>query len=109
MLPAISRLRLIWQSPTSTVTMPAEDWFSSTLAYADVGIAMGGSRTDIAMEAADITVTGDDPLMIPAVLRLAHRTMQTIRQNFAAAVGVNTLGLVLASTGVLPVAGGVAA
>ena len=73
------------------------------LAYADVGIAMGGSRTDIAMEAADITVTGDDPLMIPAVLRLAHRTMQTIRQNFAAAVGVNTLGLVLASTGVLPV------
>ena len=73
------------------------------LAYADVGIAMGGSRTDIAMEAADITVTGDDPLMIPAVIHLANRTMQTIRQNFAAAVGVNTLGLVLSSIGVLPV------
>ena len=73
------------------------------LAYADVGIAMGGTRTDIAMEAADITVTGDDPLMIPAVIHLANRTMQTIRQNFAAAVGVNTLGLVLASIGVLPV------
>ncbi len=73
------------------------------LAYADVGIAMGGTRTDIAMEAADITVTGDDPLMIPAVIHLADRTMQTIRQNFAAAVGVNTLGIVLASIGVLPV------
>ena len=73
------------------------------LAYADVGIAMGGTRTDIAMEAADITVTGDDPLMIPAVIHLANRTMQTIRQNFAAAVGVNTLGIVLASIGVLPV------
>jgi cation-transporting P-type ATPase C len=73
------------------------------LAYADVGIAMGGTRTDIAMEAADITVTGDDPLMIPAVIHLARRTMQTIRQNFAAAVGVNTVGLVLASIGVLPV------
>ena len=57
------------------------------LAYADVGIAMGGTRTDIAMEAADITVTGDDPLMIPAVIDLANRTMRTIRQNFAAAVG----------------------
>jgi cation-transporting P-type ATPase C len=73
------------------------------LAYADVGIAMGGTRTDIAMEAADITVAGDDPLMIPAVIHLASRTMQTVRQNFAAAVGVNTLGLVLASIGVLPV------
>lgn len=73
------------------------------LAYADVGIAMGGSRTDIAMEAADITVTGDDPLMIPAVIHLATRTMRNIRQNFAAAVGVNTLGIVLASIGVLPV------
>ncbi|MGO9109523.1 MAG: heavy metal translocating P-type ATPase [Thermoguttaceae bacterium] len=73
------------------------------LAYADVGIAMGGTRTDIAMEAADITVTGDDPLMIPAVIHLANRTMQTIRQNFAAAVGVNTVGIVLASIGVLPV------
>ncbi len=73
------------------------------LAYADVGIAMGGTRTDIAMEAADITVTGDDPLMIPAVIHLARRTMLTVRQNFAAAVGVNTLGIVLASIGVLPV------
>ncbi len=73
------------------------------LAYADVGIAMGGARTDIAMEAADITLTGDDPLMIPAVIRLAAKTMGTVRQNFAAAIGVNTLGIVLASVGVLPV------
>jgi cation-transporting P-type ATPase C len=41
--------------------------------------------------------------MIPAVIHLANRTMQTIRQNFAAAVGVNTLGLILSSIGVLPV------
>jgi len=73
------------------------------LAYADVGIAMGGARTDIAMEAADITLTGDDPLMIPAVIRLAAKTMGVVRQNFAAAIGVNTLGIVLASVGVLPV------
>ena len=73
------------------------------LAYADVGIAMGGARTDIAMEAADITLTGDDPLMIPAVMRLARKTMGIIRQNFVAAIGVNTLGIVLASVGVLPV------
>ena len=73
------------------------------LAYADVGIAMGGTRTDIAMEAADITIAGDDPLMIPAVIRLAQHTMGIIRQNFFTAIGVNTLGLVLASAGYLPV------
>jgi manganese/zinc-transporting P-type ATPase C len=73
------------------------------LAYADVGIAMGGTRTDIAMEAADITVTGDDPLMIPAVVHLANKTMNTVRQNFMTAIGVNSLGIVLAAVGVLPV------
>ncbi len=72
------------------------------LAYADVGIAMGGSRTDIAMEASDITITGDDPLMIPAIIRLARQTMRTVRQNFAIAVGVNTIGLLLGAMGVLP-------
>ncbi len=73
------------------------------LAYADVGIAMGGTRTDIAMEAADITITADEPLMIPAVVHLANKTMKTIRQNFSTAIGVNSLGIVLAAVGVLPV------
>lgn len=73
------------------------------LAYADIGIALGGSRTDIAMEAADITITGDDPLMIPTVVQLSRKTMRVVKENFATAIGVNTLGLVLASLGVLPV------
>ena len=73
------------------------------LAYADVGIAMGGTRTDIAMEASDITITGDEPLLIPAVIRLARKTMAVVRQNFAISIGVNSAGLVLASMGILPV------
>ncbi len=73
------------------------------LAYADVGIAMGTARTDVAMEAADITITGDDPLMIPSVVRLSQKTMGIVRQNFATAITVNTLGLMLGSVGVLPV------
>jgi cation-transporting P-type ATPase C len=73
------------------------------LAYADVGIAMGGTRTDIAMEAADITVTGDNPLMIPAVVHLANKTMRVVRQNFLTAIGINSLGILLSAVGVLPV------
>jgi len=66
------------------------------LAYADIGVAMGGTRTDI-------TIAGDDPLMIPAVINLAGKTMAVVRENFAVAIGVNSMGLVLASLGVLPV------
>jgi cation-transporting P-type ATPase C len=73
------------------------------LAYADIGIAMGGTRTDIAIEASDITIAGDNPLMIPAVIRLAKRTMGIIRQNFGISLVVNSAGLVLSSMGVLPV------
>ncbi len=73
------------------------------LAYANVGIATGTTRTDVAMEAADITIAGDDPLLIPGVIRLGHRTMDVIRQNFGIAIGVNTVGLILSGMGVLPV------
>ena len=71
------------------------------LAHADVGIAMGTTRTDLAMEAADIVIAADDALMLPAAVELAQKTMGIIRQNFATAIGVNTVGLVLGSIGVL--------
>jgi cation-transporting P-type ATPase C len=73
------------------------------LAYADVGVAMGGTRTDIAMEAADITITHDDPLLIPGVIGMAKHTMGIVKQNFAAAIGVNSVGLILSTLGYLPV------
>ncbi len=81
---------------------------AAALACADVGIAMGGTRTDIAMEAADITITSDDPLMIPAAIRLSQKTMGIVKQNFATAIGVNTTALVLASLGRMPVVWGAA-
>jgi cation-transporting P-type ATPase C len=55
------------------------------------------------MEAADITITGDNPLMIPAAIKLSQKTMDIVKQNFAAAIGINSIGLLLASLGILPV------
>ena len=46
---------------------------------------------------------GDDPLLIPGVIRLGKKTMDIIRQNFGISIGVNTVGLVLSAMGVLPV------
>jgi cation-transporting P-type ATPase C len=76
------------------------------LAYADVGIAIGGTRTDVAMEASDITIAADEPLLIPGVVNLAKTTMRVVRQNFAISVVINTAGLLLSSMGVLPVVWG---
>lgn len=42
------------------------------LSYANVGVALGSTRTDVAMEAADITITSDDPLLVPGVVGLAQ-------------------------------------
>ncbi len=72
------------------------------LSYANVGIALGSSRTDIAMEAADVTITSDDPLLIPGVIGLAKNTVKIIKQNFGMAIGINSFALVLGATGLLP-------
>lgn len=73
------------------------------LAYADVGIALGKTRTDVAMEASDITISGDNALMLPGIYGLSKYTMDVVRQNLFAAVGINTLGLVLGALGTIPV------
>lgn len=72
------------------------------LSYANVGVALGSTRTDVAMEAADITITSDDPLLVPGVVGLAQKTVKTIKGNFAMAIGMNSFALVLGATGILP-------
>ena len=73
------------------------------LAYADVGIAMGNTRTDVAIESASVTITNDDPLLIPSAVQMSRKTMQIIKQNFAMVIGVNTLGIMLSGMGLIPV------
>jgi len=73
------------------------------LAYADVGVSLGRGSTEISIETADIAINSDNPLLLTGIIGLSQKTMGIIRQNFAAAIGVNTVGLMLASMGILPV------
>jgi cation-transporting P-type ATPase C len=71
------------------------------LAAADLGIAMGTAGTDVAVEAADIALAGDDLRQIPGVIRLGRHTLDVIHVNYAAAIGVNALGIGLSAFGLM--------
>ena len=76
------------------------------LKRADVGIAMGGIGSDIAVEAADIALVDDRIAELPHLLALSKRMMRTIRINLSFSMGLNFLAIAPAITGVLgPVAG----
>ncbi len=66
------------------------------LALADVGIAMGGIGSAAALEAADAVIMGDSLTKLPAVIRIARRTVAIVRQNILFSLGVK-LAIVLLS------------
>jgi len=78
------------------------------LAAADIGIAMGGG-TDVAMQAAGITLMRGDPRLVPAALEISRKTYAKIRQNLFWAFIYNLIGIPLAAFGMLnPVLAGAA-
>lgn len=72
------------------------------LSSADVGLAMGKAGTDIAIEAANIVLIGDDISKVPKIIETGKRTTRLIRQNILIAMTINVLGVVLAASGYIP-------
>ena len=72
---------------------------AAALAIADVGIAMGASGSDVAIETADVALASDDLRHVADVVEISRWTMRVIRQNYGMALGVNSAGLVLAAAG----------
>jgi Cu+-exporting ATPase len=70
------------------------------LAQASVGVAMG-SGTDVARESADVVLLGNDLLKFTETLEIARWTRRIICWNFAGTLGVDAIGIALASAGLL--------
>lgn len=76
------------------------------LKAADVGIAMGGVGSDIAVDAADIVLVDDEIRELPHLIALSKRMMQTIKLNMTFSMTLNFLAITLAVIGTLnPVVG----
>lgn len=76
------------------------------LKAADVGIAMGGIGSDIAVNASDIVLVDDEVSELPHLIALARRMMSTIKINMTFSMTLNIVAVILAIYGSLsPVAG----
>ncbi|WP_352423474.1 heavy metal translocating P-type ATPase [Proteiniphilum sp.] len=69
------------------------------LAMSDVGIAMGGLGSDVAIETADVVIQTDQPSKIPTAIRIGKTTRRIVIQNISMAFGVKLIVLILGAGG----------
>ena len=72
------------------------------LAASDVGIAMGGSGVDVALESADIVLVKDELIQIPHLIKLSQKTVKIAKQNIAASLGIKLLLGIFGLMGFIP-------
>ena len=69
------------------------------LAKADIGISMGLSGSQAAIEASDVVIMDDKPSKVPLLIRLSKKTMRIAKQNMAFAISVKLIVLIAGAAG----------
>ncbi len=69
------------------------------LAASDVGIAMGGLRSDVDIETADVIIQTDQPIKIAKAIKIGRSTRRIVWQNIGLAFGVKAIVLILGAGG----------
>lgn len=72
------------------------------LAASDVGIAMGGSGVDVALESADIVLVKDELIQIPYLMRLSRKTVRIAKENIVASLAIKLMLGALGLMGLTP-------
>ncbi len=74
---------------------------ATALAAADVGISMGHTNADLAIKSSDIIILRNDASSLQTIVSLGKKLIRVIKQNYAWAIGFNTVGIVFATMGYL--------
>ena len=108
LLPAekVSRIRELQEKGKNVCMIGDGVNDAPALKTANVSVAMGSMGSDIAIEAADIALMGDDIANIPYLKRLSNATIKTIKVNITASMLINFVAIVLSVLGLLnPITG----
>jgi P-type E1-E2 ATPase len=97
------KISLVKELSAQGVTVMVGDGVNdaTSLAAADVGIAIGRTKADLAIKSSDIIVLRDDAASLLSAIQTGKKLIRVIKQNYVWAVGFNVAGITLATAGFL--------
>lgn len=99
----IALVRTLTERPGGAIMVGDGINDAPALAAATVGIAMGKSGTDVALEAADVALMSDDLLRLPLALRISRASRMIVAQNVLISMGMVFSLIPLAALGIVPI------